>query len=123
MVLVCIDHRCQMLKHLQLDRCFGINVLSDRQEDLSIRFSKNWDDRFAGVNWYRGRTGVPLLFEVPAIFECTTAKMIPGGDHMVVIGRVLQVSFTEISPLMYVNRSYNKISQSPNQDSLVAGAT
>jgi len=112
-----------MLTHLKLDCCFGINVLGDEQEGLSIRFSKNWDDRFAGVNWYRGRTGVPLLFNVAAIFECAVAKMIPGGDHMVVIGRVQQVSFTEISPLMYVNRSYNKISQSPNQGSLVVGAT
>jgi flavin reductase (DIM6/NTAB) family NADH-FMN oxidoreductase RutF len=112
-----------MLKHLRIERSFAINVLGEEQEALSIRFSKNWCDRFPGVNWYRGRTGVPLLFDVPAIFECTTAEMIPGGDHMVIIGRVLHVSFTEISPLMYVNRSYNKIPRSANQNFLRAEAT
>jgi flavin reductase (DIM6/NTAB) family NADH-FMN oxidoreductase RutF len=122
LVLICIDHRSQMLKHLERGRYFGINVLSDAQEELSIRFSKNWLDRFPGLNWYRGRTGVPLLFDVSATFECATAEMIPAGDHMIIIGRVLHVSSSEILPLMYVNRSYNKLSRNSNQDFLKAEA-
>lgn len=111
MILVCIDHRSQMLPHLAVDRCFGINVLSEQQQELSRRFSGSWGERFNGVKWYPGKTGVPLLFDVPAVFECMVSATLPAGDHMVVIGQVLHAEYSEHSPLAYLNSSYGKIAR------------
>lgn len=109
MVLVCIDHRSQMVPHFAVERCFGINVLSEDQQELSIRFSGTWGERFRGVKWYPGYTGVPLLFDVPAVFECRVSEILPAGDHIIVIGRVLHVDSSEHSPLTYINSSYGSI--------------
>jgi len=109
LVLICIDHRSQMLRHLEIGQCFGINVLGEHQQELSHRFSGAWEERFNGVEWYPGNTGAPLLFDVPAVFECRVSGRIPAGDHMVVIGEVLHVTSSEQSPLAYHNSSYSKI--------------
>jgi flavin reductase (DIM6/NTAB) family NADH-FMN oxidoreductase RutF len=109
MVLVCIDQRSQMLSHLEVDRCFAVNILGDCQKELSVRFSESRSDRFANVRWHAGVTGAPVLFDVPAIFECRIASMTPAGDHVVVIGRVAHVMATDRPPLAYLNSSYGKI--------------
>src|ERR1044071_5721208 len=57
LVLVCIDHRSPIVEHLQAGKHFGINVLSDHHQDLSVHFSRNWTRRFTGIPWYSGRTG------------------------------------------------------------------
>jgi flavin reductase (DIM6/NTAB) family NADH-FMN oxidoreductase RutF len=111
LVLVCIDHRSQMLNHLKVNQPFGINVLSDQQQDLSVQFSQRWNDRFADVRWYYGCQDVPLLFDVPAAFACRTTVMMPAGDHVVVIGLVLHVQSNEKWPLTYINSTYGQLVQ------------
>ena len=106
LVLICIDHRSHMLNHLKLDDCFGINILSAHQQELSSKFAKKWSDRFKDVAWYPGETGVPLLFDVSASFECRAVEFVPVGDHEVVIGRVLHMHSSDLGPLAYVNSSF-----------------
>jgi len=109
LVLVCIDHRAQMAKLLSVGTYIGINVLANDQQALSERFSKNWRERFAGISWYPGSTGVPLLTGVLATFECCIGAMVPAGDHLIVIAQVVQVNSTNGDPLVYVNRCYTRI--------------
>lgn len=106
LVLVCIDHRSPVMQHVAVGKHFGINVLRADQQELSIRFSRDWDGRFTGVQWAAGQTGVPLLCDVVARFECETVRIFAAGDHSVLIGKVLQATSTKGAPLVYVNRSY-----------------
>jgi|SRR5689334_8617148 (E)-2-((N-methylformamido)methylene)succinate hydrolase len=99
LILVWIYHKAEILRSLVLGECFGVNVLSEPQRDLSVHSSENRLDRFAGTSWHPGITGVPLLFGVPAVFECKTVNMIPAGDHMIIIGRVLHVVSAEHASL------------------------
>ncbi len=39
LILVCIDHRAQILRSLAIGECFGVNVLSGQQRDLSAQSS------------------------------------------------------------------------------------
>jgi flavin reductase (DIM6/NTAB) family NADH-FMN oxidoreductase RutF len=111
LVLVCIDHRASILPLCGIGRHFGINILGDCQEDLSVRFSGKWSDRFVGVRWQPGVTGVPLLEDVPATLECITTEMIRAGDHWIVIGQALHVRISEKSPLAYFASSYGKVAR------------
>jgi flavin reductase (DIM6/NTAB) family NADH-FMN oxidoreductase RutF len=111
LVLICIDQRSRIQEYVHVDRHIGINVLNAEQQELSRQFSKAWNDRFAGVDWYSGHTGVPLLCDVPAAFECQITKIISGGDHVVIIGRVLHVLATERMPLAYLQRSYGTVAR------------
>lgn len=108
-VLVCIDHRSAVLPHIAVGRHFGVNVLAEHQQDLSIKFSRDCNQRFTGIEWYAGRTGVPLFFDVPATFECQTIHRLAAGDHFIVLGQVLHANSSDCSPLTYVNRCYGKV--------------
>lgn len=109
LVLVCIDHRSSVLKAFAIGSFFGVNVLAESQEKLSIQFSRDCERRFVDVRWYPGKTGVPLLYDVPAAFECRTIDRIGAGDHFIFIGEVLRSVCGCESPLAYVNRCYGSI--------------
>jgi len=109
LALICIDQRSSILRHISIGKHFGVNVLGESQRELSIKFSQDCNNRFNGVEWYPGRTGVPLFFRVPAIFECQTVQMWIAGDHSIILGKVLWAHSSDKSPLAYVNRSYGKI--------------
>jgi flavin reductase (DIM6/NTAB) family NADH-FMN oxidoreductase RutF len=109
LVLVCIDHRSGVLRHIAIGKHFGVNVLANHQQELSIKFSRDCNHRFTGVQWYAGRTGVPLFLHVPATFECETTQIMSAGDHFIILGKVLYASSSEGSPLAYVNRCYGKV--------------
>ena len=84
-----------------------MNVLRADQREVSIKFSRDWHDRFGGVQWCAGETGVPLLRDVLATFECEIVQLlVGGGDHLICLGKVVHVNSKPGSPLIYVNRSY-----------------
>lgn len=112
LVLVCIDRRSRLLDHLKPGCYFGINVLSENQQDLSVRLSRNWTEQFRRVSWYPGRTGAPLLHGVAAVFECQAQEPAFAGDHIVVFGHVLYASCFDIPPLIYSNSSYGRLARS-----------
>jgi flavin reductase (DIM6/NTAB) family NADH-FMN oxidoreductase RutF len=118
LILACIDTRSQMMNYLAARQYFGVNVLSDDQQKLSEQFARNWMDRFVDVVWQPGRTGVPLLPNVSAAFECEAVELRPAGDHVIVIGQVLHVTSSARPSLVYVNSSYNRLgsTESPKKD-------
>jgi (E)-2-((N-methylformamido)methylene)succinate hydrolase len=109
LVLVCIDHRAAIFAHFGVGKHFGINILSEAQRDLSVQFSRNWDDRFLDVRWQPGITGVPLLEDVPGALECVTTEIIRVGDHWIVIGQAVHLRISEKPPLAYFESSYGKV--------------
>lgn len=115
LVLVCIDHRAAILVHCGVGRYFGVNILSDSQKDLSVQFSGKWSDRFQGVAWRPGITGVPLLKDVPGALECITTDMKRAGDHWIIIGQALHLSISEQPPLAYFEGSYGKVARSQSE--------
>lgn len=109
LVLVCIDRRSPIIEHLKINQYFAVNVLSDQQRDLSIQFSNRWSERFSNVRWYPGHTGAPLLFDVPAAFECRVVEVVIAGDHFIIIGVVLHLSSVDKQPLAYLNSRYGQV--------------
>lgn len=69
---------------------FSVNVLRRDQLDLAAWFGKPGQaDRLAAVAWRPGRTGAPLLEDVLARFECERGADYAAGDHVLVLGRVV----------------------------------
>jgi flavin reductase (DIM6/NTAB) family NADH-FMN oxidoreductase RutF len=101
-----------VVRHIALGTHFGINVLGVDQGELSMKFSRDYQNRFVGVEWYAGRTGVPLLPDVLARFECQTIQMLIGGDHWIVVGQVVEANSKDGAPLIYASRSYARTSDS-----------
>jgi flavin reductase ActVB len=111
LVLVCVDHRTKILEHFRHNSHFGINILSEHQRPLSDRFAGSGYDRFEGVEWYRGQTGVPLLPGVLAALECSRVKLVAAGDHDVLIGQVVHAQYHDGEPLIYFGSQYRNLSK------------
>ena len=80
---------------------FAVNVLTMDQQDLSARFATQGIDKFAGLACREGLHGMPILPEYAACFECRTEHRYQGGDHTIVVGRVLRLEDRESDPLIF----------------------
>jgi flavin reductase (DIM6/NTAB) family NADH-FMN oxidoreductase RutF len=85
---------------------FAVNVLSVRQRSLSRHFSLPQPDKFCGIAYAIGVGGCPLLDGALAHFECGIENTIPGGDHLIFLGRVLRVAYRDGEPLIFVTGGY-----------------
>jgi len=86
---------------------FCVNVLSAEQEGLSRQFGRSGADKYAGVGWVPGPQGSPVLDGVVAWIDCTLAAEHDGGDHTMVVGRVLGLGADPTrSPLVFHRGGY-----------------
>lgn len=67
---------------------FAVHVLAADQRDLAVRFAGP-GDRFAGVTARTGPHGVPLLDGAVATLLCRRGRLVPAGDHLVLVGTVV----------------------------------
>ncbi|GAB7545139.1 hypothetical protein CS8_048180 [Cupriavidus sp. 8B] len=87
-----------------------INILAQDQKDTAIRFASKVPDRFDGVQWVTGTTGLPVLAQHAAYFECVLDSAIPAGDHTIFVGRVIAIGDTEAAPLGFHSGSFKRVS-------------
>src|ERR1051325_1519420 len=81
LVLICLGHAVTMIDAFRRASHFGINVLAASQLELSERFARKGFDRFDGLRWEAGSTGVPLLPGALAAIECIVEQRVRSGDH------------------------------------------
>lgn len=79
---------------------FVVNILSNVQGQLPRAFAKPGTEKFAGVD-YTWETGLPVLSDTSAHLVCNIEKIVDGGDHAVVIGRVEAFQRHEKEPLIF----------------------
>lgn len=110
MLLVCINRRSPVLAAIRANGVFGVSALGADQDDLANRFagraSAGEPHDFASARWLAGVTGVPLLEEAAARFECAVDRMVEAGSHTIAIGAVLYAERGEAVPLAYTDRAY-----------------
>ena len=75
---------------LKEGRAFSVNVLKKGQLELAARYGRPaGPDKLALTEWTTSRIGVPLLLESLAWFECQVVGEHPAGDHVLVLGKVI----------------------------------
>lgn len=110
LLLVCISRRARCASALAKAPNFAVNVLQTGQQPASIRFSTKDQDRFGTTPWSVGETGAPLLMESLAVFECERHALYDGGDHDILLGRVVRASFdAKLDPLLFFRGRYRRL--------------
>ncbi|CAB3788700.1 p-hydroxyphenylacetate 3-hydroxylase, reductase component [Paraburkholderia caffeinitolerans] len=71
---------------------FAVHVLDAAHRGLSERFSRASTNKFGELAWASGTGGVPVLPGMAATFECAVEHRYNGGDHLILVGRVLRLS-------------------------------
>lgn len=90
---------------------YGVTILANGQSEISDRFAgRQTEDqnRFIGLDTFTLETGVPLLADGLASFDCRVFSAYEVGSHTIFIGHVLasQIRMNENRPLIYYNRDY-----------------
>ncbi|MEO7136396.1 MAG: flavin reductase family protein [Gemmatimonadales bacterium] len=106
LISVCVDREADMHPVILRASEFVVNVLASDQEALARRFSDKYEDRFDGVGYRLNPEGLILLDGVLAHVICRRQETYPGGDHTIVLGRVIGGTTHERHPLLYYRGGY-----------------
>lgn len=88
---------------------FAVNILAADQVDLSNHFATRSDDKFADISFEEGLGNAPILPSCAAVFQCEQHKIVDGGDHWILIGKVISFDDNGRSPLVYHQGSYSLV--------------
>jgi len=110
LLLVCLSKNAASAAPLIAAPNFAVNVLQTGQQPASIRFSTRDEDRFGSTSWACGEAGAPILEESLGVFECERFALHDGGDHHMLIGRVVKASFdAALDPLLFFRGRYRRL--------------
>ena len=113
LVLWSINHSSPSVAGFRAAGHFAVNVLRATQVELSHRFAMRRDNKFEGIDFDEGLGGVPVLRDMLATFECETASIVDGGDHLLFIGRVHRMAYADGDPLIFSAGKYCTAEQLP----------
>lgn len=113
LVLFCVSRSSQLHPIFTGAETFAVNVLSEAQRDLSLRFARPGRDRFDGLpDVGEGDHDSPVLPRALAVVECATASVTPAGDHDIVLGRVTGTLTADdglAEPLVFYAGAYRRL--------------
>jgi flavin reductase (DIM6/NTAB) family NADH-FMN oxidoreductase RutF len=82
-----------------------IHVLERSQEDIAMRFAKSTGNQFAGIDVVTEASGLAKLPDCVAYFECETIAVHPGGDHRIIVARIMNHHYHEERDPLIFSRS------------------
>jgi flavin reductase (DIM6/NTAB) family NADH-FMN oxidoreductase RutF len=109
LVLVCFDLASETLQAVRDRGTFAINVLAETHRELAAGFARRGSLKPWELTSHRaGATGAPRLEGMLAAVECVVEDHLAGGDHEIVVGRVVavQADAAGAAPLLFYRGGY-----------------
>ena len=91
---------------------FVVSILAASQGATARQFARSGGDKFAGVAMTQSRAlGHPQIEGAVAWVECETHSIHPGGDHDIIVARVvgLDVSDPAREPLVFFRSAFSTV--------------
>ena len=112
LVLWCMDRRSSRHDHFAAARTFTVSILGTEHKAVSSRLARPGEHALDGIDLLATQLGPPALADSLAVFECEREQALPGGDHTILIGRVLRFSRPgQSAPLVYFSGKYSALAQ------------
>ena len=109
LVLFCAAYSSTTWPRIQSAGSWCVNILDEAGETMSRTFATKGIDKFAGVGYRIGPSGAPVLEDALAYVDCTTLAEHDAGDHVIVVGKVLELGHrTEGKPLLFYRGGYGR---------------
>jgi flavin reductase (DIM6/NTAB) family NADH-FMN oxidoreductase RutF len=114
LILVSLQDSNHLPHMIKKSKHFGVSILATGQEEISGHFSTSGRDPGKelgpGIRTLIKETGSPLIEGAIGMLDCELESALPGGDHTIVVGRVVAATFDPSKlPLMYVRRAYRTL--------------
>jgi 3-hydroxy-9,10-secoandrosta-1,3,5(10)-triene-9,17-dione monooxygenase reductase component len=111
MILWSLDRTSLSLAAFKTAEHFAVHILGEDQADISSRFARRGEDKFAGVELERGPSAIPMLKNFAARFVCRTAYQYEGGDHIIFVGEVVEFDQRARAPLLFHGGQYGQLTR------------
>ena len=110
LMLACFDRGSRTLGFARDAGRFGISVLrADHAEQARMFASKSpHEEKWRDVPW-TDRSGVPILDQALVWTACELAEVHDGGDHVIALGRILDLGVDHGIPLVFYRGSYRSL--------------
>ena len=113
LTLVCVDQRSHLLPLLKQNLLFGVNVLKQHQQAVSVYFAQADQTPEAeaklGVRYRWTSDGIPLLEDTIAQIVCRVAASYVAGDHTIFLGEVQTAELFPGEPLIFFRSHYRQL--------------
>ncbi len=111
LVLFCAAKSSSTWPKIQVAKHYCVNILAESGEELCRTFAmKSAAERYDGVGYAPAITGAPVLNDALAYIDCEIESEYDGGDHVIVVGRVVELGYRDGAPLMYFRGGYGRYS-------------
>ena len=118
LVLVCVDQFSKAREFIEAEKAFTVHFLADDQEAVAMAFARRGPGKSEGVDWTLSERGTPMLRDYLVALECQLENQLEGGDHVIVVGRVLEIRISETNraPLTYYQGQINALMPAKSPD-------
>jgi 3-hydroxy-9,10-secoandrosta-1,3,5(10)-triene-9,17-dione monooxygenase reductase component len=116
LVLFCVARSSSTWPRIERARKFAVNILGEHQEEVCRLFATKGADRFGQIEWHPGVGGSPVLDDCIAYLDCEFWAEYDGGDHIIVVGRVLDLGIEHgMKPLVFYQGQYGRVALSDDR--------
>ncbi len=109
LVLICIEKNVKTHDAIVESGKFGVSILGAEQAEISARFASRGEDKFSGIELEQVTLGGPLIRGALTTLQCSLRDRLPGGDHSIFVGEVIEAHTRDGTPLLYFRSRYRQI--------------
>lgn len=113
LILVCVDERSGVLPLLHKKKRFGVSVLKEGQESISVYFAQPEQNAEAesrlGIRYRWTEKGIPLIENALAHLACNVVASHPAGDHTIFLAEVESAEVFSGEPLLHFRGGYRRM--------------
>ncbi|MER7576145.1 flavin reductase family protein [Streptomyces sp. NPDC126514] len=118
LISVAVAARSPLAAAVRNSRRYAVSVLAGHQEPLARHFATPGAGQalslFTVAPMRPEATGVPVLENCLAFFDCRLHAVLPGGDHVILVGRVVAADAGPGEPLLYHHGEYRSLARRPH---------
>ncbi|MFC7845056.1 flavin reductase family protein [Streptomyces sp. NPDC057382] len=115
LISVAVTTRSPLAAAVRTSRRYAVSVLAGHQEPLARHFATPGAGHalslFTVAPMRERATGAPVLENCLAWFDCRLHAVLPGGDHAVLVGRVVAADAGPGEPLIYHHGEYRALAR------------
>jgi flavin reductase (DIM6/NTAB) family NADH-FMN oxidoreductase RutF len=109
LVLFCPAYASSTWPKIQQAPGWCVNILAVDQEEVCRLMAQKGADRFRELGWRPAPSGAPVIRGAVAHIDCRTVAEYDAGDHVIVVGRVIEMEVdSKDGPLLFFRGGYGQ---------------
>ena len=110
LILWCVALTSSQARVFEVGVPFVVNILSDDQLAQAKQFARPGPAEFLGAHFEVTPSGLPRLEGCVAALECEVTACHPGGDHAIIVARVVALHQGDRHPLVFFAGQFKRLS-------------